>query len=104
MRPEDKGVIARFTPEQTARFFAGEELGRPAWTDPETQRKQDRQRELLRGALKISIDHLAKALGELSPQTEARLLDLGSRALAGDPEAVRLFVAMYSELVHQALV
>jgi hypothetical protein len=102
--PQGSKVIARFSAEQTARFFGGGDLGRPAWADPETQRKQDRQRLLLRGALTHSVQEFAEALRELSPQSSQRLMQLGQGALNGDKESLRLFTAMYTELLAQALV
>jgi hypothetical protein len=59
--------LARFTAEQTARFFGGGELGKPKWTDPEMQRKQDRQQALLQQALGVSVTQFNRALMELSP-------------------------------------
>jgi SLT domain-containing protein len=95
--------LARFTAEQTARFFAGGELGKPKWTDPEMQRKQDRQQQLLQQALGVSVTQFNRALMELSPNTARRLTQLHSDALAGDGEAMRLLVAVVGELIVQAL-
>jgi hypothetical protein len=99
-------VIASFTPEATARFFASGdrlELGRPKWTSAETQRAQDEQRDALRAALRVSVREMASALQKHSPTTRDQLLTLGEGALAGDPHQLRLFSAMYLELVAQAL-
>jgi hypothetical protein len=95
--------IARFSAEQTAEFFGGGELGRPQWADPEVQRKQDAQRELLRAAVASSTKQMASALSRYSPESQQRLLQLSEAALAGDAKARRLFVAMYTELLAQAL-
>jgi hypothetical protein len=95
--------IASFSAEQFARYAGGGQLGRPKWADPEMQRKQDLQRERLREALGESVKLYVKALRELSPDTAARLQNLTEHALAGNPEAFRLWMAMYGELCEQAL-
>ena len=95
--------LASFTPEQTARFFAGGELGRATFADPELQARQDRQRERLRSALSGYVRILVSALREDSPQTEKRLQELSEGAMQGDPNAKRLFIAMVTELMNQAL-
>jgi hypothetical protein len=97
-------IVARFSAEQTARFFGGGELGRPSWEDPETQAKQDMQRQRLRAAYARSVVDLNAALRELSPQTADRLVELWHQARNGDPGAIRLFGAMYMELLAQALI
>jgi transposase len=94
--------IARFTAEQTARYFAGGELGKPEYTDPEVRRKMDVQQARLRAALDASVDIYADALAELSPQTEARLYEL-HRAAGTDPQAGHLLLTMLQELGVQAL-
>lgn len=93
----DENVIARFTPEE----FLAE--GRATFTDPEVQRKQELQRARLRQALEQSIVAFDAGLSELSKDTANRLVALGGAALDGDHRSVQLFMAMYGELVWQAL-
>jgi hypothetical protein len=101
--PPDDNTIARFSAKQTADFFGGGLLGRPEWTDPEVQRKQDLQRQKLREALDLAVKAQHRALHELSPETARRMLDLYEGAVTGNEQQLRLFVAMHTELAFQAL-
>jgi hypothetical protein len=97
-------IVARWSAEETAAFFAtGERLPRARFEDPEVQARQDRQREALRAALRPSVTALGSALHRDSAETEKRLYALLEAALAGDAAAVRQFIAMYGELLAQAL-
>jgi hypothetical protein len=95
--PGEYRTIAHWEPED---FLAGK---RAEIVDPELRARMDRQRAQLRKALVRSVAEFRKALDGLSDQTQARLGDLAERALAGDERAMQLFLAMYGELVWQAI-
>lgn len=96
-------VIASYTLEQTAEFFGGGELGQPEIHDPELKAKWERQRGLLRHALRANVDILATAMRDDGQNTAARLRELYAAAEAGDPKAMRLLIAMLGELIVFAL-
>jgi len=97
-------VIASYTPEQTARFFAGGELGKPHIHDPDTAARMERQRKDLLAGLEGAVGHLVRALRTDSPRTADRLQQLWTSAKHGNPEARRLFPVMVAELAKQALI
>lgn len=95
--------LASFSKEQTARFLGGGDIGRPQWADPEMQRKQDEQRDLLREALRQSTEFFCAALQDLSPRSSAVLETYARDALAGDEAATQKFLLFYGDLCLQAL-
>ena len=94
--------LASFSSEQTARFFAGGEIGAPAFADPEIQNGVDRQRKAMREALRVCRPIMLRALHAESPETEGRLAALWAAADRGDQEAKRLLIAIVGELVNLA--
>lgn len=96
--------IARFSAEQTARFLAGGELGRPEYADSGVARRMENQRRELRAGWILALEALHASLRQESAQTAARLIELRQAAFAGDPDAARLLTAMLGELLKQALV
>jgi hypothetical protein len=101
--PDDDNVLARWTPEESAAFFAGGDLPRARFENRELQRKQDLQHQLLQNALEASVGLYRGALGELSSQTAERLQQLYTAAQVGDQRARQLFLTMMVELMSQAL-
>lgn len=101
-RLSDK-LVASFTKEQTAEFLGGGELGRPKWTDPKEQRRQDNQRKWLREALEKSVVELEFALSMYSVQTRDSLRVHFDKALQGDVDSYKMFLVMLGELTKQAL-
>lgn len=95
--------LASFSKEQTAKFLGGGDLGRPVYADPEMQRKQDEQRELLRAALEQSVEFFCAALKDLSPRSCEVIEQYAKDALAGDEVATQKFLLFFGDLCLQAL-
>jgi hypothetical protein len=100
---DDWKTIASFTPEQTAAFLGGGELGAPTIRDPAIAARYRRHVKSMRSALTECVAILGDALHEDSPATQARLGELWAGAQRGDPASVRLLATMMGELVKQAL-
>lgn len=95
--------IARYSAEQTARFLAGGDLGRPTYS-PELEAKMKEHRNRLRTAFADCTEILTNALEDLSSHTAARLKELHEAAVNADADAMRLYITMMAELATQALV
>jgi len=95
--------LARFSKEQTAKMLAGGDIGRPQWADPEMQRRQDEQRDLLREALSQSVEFFVAATKDLSPRSSEVLEQYAKGAMEGDEALTQKFLLFYGDLCLQAL-
>lgn len=97
-------LLASFSAEQTARFFAGGELGEPHIPDPQLRNALKRQGARLRMALFDEVvPALVRALRHDSQTSAQRLHYLAEHARNGDAEASRMMGAMIGELLTMAM-
>jgi hypothetical protein len=97
-------TIASYTPEQTAAFFNGGDIGEAKIVDPQIRARMVRQHRYLRRCLFDKVaPALIQALQMESPQTADRLGALLVGAMREDPRSSQLLGVMVGELLTQAL-